>query len=122
MGFDKFIERITVIDTAVFTIFMVIIGGTVFHALGFLISIPVIGLAVLAIHEMTSDGYRCMKDAMEQRKRQPYYNDKFEDDWKQMLKDARTRYISSIILAIIWNICVYIVVTMNLLIKLDIYI
>lgn len=112
IGFDKFIEKMTLVDTAVCTIFMVILGGTVLNALYVLVSLPVTGLAVLAIHERGSDEYRCLKEAMKQRKREPYF------DWKQMWKEVRTRYISSVILAIIWNICLYIVMAVFLMMKL----
>lgn len=101
----------TLVDTAVSTIFMVILGGTVLNALYVLVSLPVTRLVVL-VHERGSDEYWCLKEAMKQRKREPYF------DWKQMWKEVRTRYISSVILAIIWNICLYIVMAVFLMMKL----
>lgn len=112
MGFDKFIEKMTVINTAVFTVCMIILGGTIMNALYILVSVPIFGLLVLAIHEGRSGEYRCLKDAMKERNRIPYF------DWKQMLKEVRRGYIASIFLAIVWNIALYVIGVIYLLMKL----
>lgn len=115
MGFDKVIEKMTIIDTAVLTLWLVFTGSTLLNALGVLVSIPVVGLAVLAIHEIVSDEYGCVKEAMKKRKRVP----RLEDDWKQMLRDARTRYILCIVLAVIWNISAFIIIFLSLMRKFN---
>lgn len=93
---------------------MIVVGATPLNILAVLVTIPMMGLAVLAAHERGHVEYRHVKKSIEENKKlkqKPPY------DLTEVLKENRTQYIGSIILAIIWNISAYIVMTLSVLMK-----
>ena len=57
-GFDKFLDRMTIIVTIIFTIFVIIKIGNLWIGLHSLIISPMTGLFVLATYENCAAGYR----------------------------------------------------------------
>lgn len=111
MTFDKLLEKMTIIDTIIFVIFLSILGGSLWNMVKVLVSVPVFGLAVLAVHQGKSAEYECIKNALE-KERKSLQKQGLYTGLKQALKGIRLNYLFSVILVIIWNIGIFIIMAL----------
>lgn len=112
MGFDKFVEKSTLVDTALLTIVWIIVADcSLWNAFCLLLTLPVVGIAVIAIYQMRTEQYRILQDVMKDEKRLDYVN------WEILLKEERRKHVYSLVLVIIWNIATWILIILSLMVK-----
>lgn len=134
VGFDKFLETMTIIVTIIFTIFMMVIIDNLWITLRSLILIPIIGLFVIATYQYCIAEYRksmeqygklleyhreILERARRQKHKTSYYDFKkrVEKIRSKELRKIRTGYISSVLVVIMWNIMAFTIMTLFLMKK-----
>ena len=128
-GFDKFLDRMTIIVTIIFTIFVIIKIGNLWIGLHSLIISPITGLFVLATYENCAAGYRrsmeqyrkvlesdreMLERARRQKLKKSYHDFKkrVEKIRSKELREIRWKYIYCVIMVIMWNITEFIIMAL----------
>ncbi len=112
MGFNKFIETMTIIDTVIFTIsttFILIMSGNLWIAINIIVFPPLCGLMLLSFYGVNCDEYKHEKDLLEKsQERYPYH------DFRKDFRKIRWGYIESVIIVIAWNIFLFVIIILFL--------
>ncbi|ADV44691.1 hypothetical protein Bache_2747 [Bacteroides helcogenes P 36-108] len=133
-GFDKSLERMTIIVTIIFTIFVIIRIGDLWIGLHILVISPMTGLFVLATYEYCAAEYRrsmeqyrkvlesdrgILERARRRNLKKTYHDFKkrVEKIRSKELREIRWKYIFCVIIVIMWNITEFIIMALFLMDK-----
>ena len=96
----KLVERFSLTNATIMTIFFAIHSDSLWTAFCTIVTVPVIGIAMMAMYESSANGYtELMKNLTEKKKKEMFYI-----RWDEVIKDARKDYLWGVIGSIILNI------------------
>ena len=96
----KLVERFTLTNTTIMTIFFAIHSNSLWTAFCIIVTLPVIGLAMMAMYESSANDYtELMKNLTEKDKKAMSYV-----PWDKVIKEARNRYLMGLIGIMFCNI------------------
>ena len=96
----KFIKRFTLTNTTIMTIFFAIHSNSLWTAFCIIVTLPVIGIAMMAMYESSANDYtELMKNLTEKDKKAMSYV-----PWDKVIKEARNRYLMGLIGIMFCNI------------------
>ena len=96
----KLVERFTLTNTTIMTILFVIQCNSLWHAFCIIVTLPVIGIAMMAMYESSANDYtELMKNLTEKDKKAMSYV-----PWDKVIKEARNRYLMGLIGIMFCNI------------------
>lgn len=96
----KLVERFTLTNTAIMTIFFAIHSDSLWTAFCIIVTAPVIGIAMMAMYESSANDYtELMKNLTEKDKKAMSYV-----PWDKVIKEARNRYLIGLIGIMFCNI------------------
>lgn len=96
----KLVERFTLTNTTIMTIFFAIHSDSLWTAFCIIVTVPVIGIAMMAMYESSANDYtELMKNLTEKDKKAMSYV-----PWDKVIKEARNRYLIGLIGIMFCNI------------------
>ena len=96
----KLVERFTLTNTTIMTIFFAIHSNSLWTAFCIIVTLPVIGIAMMAMYESSANDYtELMKNLTEKDKKAMSYV-----PWDKVIKEARNRYLMGLIGIMFCNI------------------
>ncbi|MBW9277611.1 hypothetical protein [Bacteroides fragilis] len=96
----KLVERFTLTNTTIMTIFFAIHSDSLWTAFCIIVTVPVIGIAMMAMYESSANGYtELMKNLTEKDKKAMS-----DVPWDKVIKEARNRYLMGLIGIMFCNI------------------
>ena len=96
----KLVERFTLTNTTIMTIFFAIHSNSLWTAFCIIVTLPVIGIAMMAMYESSANGYtELMKNLTEKDKKAMS-----DVPWDKVIKEARNRYLMGLIGIMFCNI------------------
>lgn len=96
----KLVERLTLTNTTIMTIFFAIHSDSLWTAFCIIVTVPVIGIAMMAMYESSANDYtELMKNLTEKDKKAMSYV-----PWDKVIKEARNRYLIGLIGIMFCNI------------------
>ena len=96
----KLVERFTLTNTTIMTIFFAIHSNSLWTEFCIIVTLPVIGIAMMAMYESSANDYtELMKNLTEKDKKAMSYV-----PWDKVIKEARNRYLMGLIGIMFCNI------------------
>ena len=96
----KLVERFTLTNTTIMTIFFAIHSNSLWTAFCIIVTLPVIGIAMMAMYESSANDYtELMKNLTEKDKKAMSYV-----PWDKVIKEVRNRYLMGLIGIMFCNI------------------
>ena len=89
----KLVERFSLTNATIMTIFFAIHSDSLWTAFCTIVTVPVIGIAMMAMYESSANGYtELMKNLTEKDKKAMS-----DVPWDKVIKEARNRYLMGLI-------------------------
>ena len=96
----KLVERFSLTNATIMTIFFAIHSDSLWTAFCTIVTVPVIGIAMMAMYESSANGYtELMKNLTEKDKKAM-----IDVPWDKVIKEARNRYLMGLIGIMFCNI------------------
>lgn len=96
----KLVERFSLTNATIMTIFFAIHSDSLWTAFCTIVTVPVIGIAMMAMYESSANGYtELMKNLTEKDKKAMS-----DVPWDKVIKEARNRYLMGLIGIMFCNI------------------
>lgn len=96
----KLVERFSLTNATIMTIFFAIHSDSLWTAFCIIVTVPVIGIAMMAMYESSANGYtELMKNLTEKDKKAMS-----DVPWDKVIKEARNRYLMGLIGIMFCNI------------------
>lgn len=96
----KLVERFSLTNATIMTIFFAIHSDSLWTAFCTIVTVPVIGIAMIAMYESSANGYtELMKNLTEKDKKAMS-----DVPWDKVIKEARNRYLMGLIGIMFCNI------------------
>lgn len=96
----KLVERFSLTNATIMTIFFAIHSDSLWTAFCTIVTVPVIGIAIMAMYESSANGYtELMKNLTEKDKKAMS-----DVPWDKVIKEARNRYLMGLIGIMFCNI------------------
>ena len=96
----KLVERFSLTNATIMTIFFAIHSDSLWTAFCTIVTVPVIGIAMMAMYESSANGYtELMKNLTEKDKKA-----RSDVPWDKVIKEARNRYLMGLIGIMFCNI------------------
>ena len=96
----KLVERFSLTNATIMTIFFAIHSDSLWTAFCTIVTVPVIGIAMMAMYESSANGYtELMKNLTEKDKKAMS-----DVPWDKVIKEARNRYLMGLIGIMLCNI------------------
>ena len=96
----KLVERFSLTNATIMTIFFAIHSDSLWTAFCTIVTVPVIGIAMMAMYESSANGYtELMKNLTEKDKKSMS-----DVPWDKVIKEARNRYLMGLIGIMFCNI------------------
>ena len=98
----KLVERFSLTNATIMTIFFAIHSDSLWTAFCTIVTVPVIGIAMMAMYESSANGYtELMKNLTEKDKKAMS-----DVPWDKVIKEARNRYLMGLIGIMFCNILI----------------
>lgn len=96
----KLVKKFSITNTTILTILFAINSDSIWTAFCFIVTLPVIGICMIAMYECYAYGYtELMKNLTEKDKKEMSYV-----PWDRVIKEERKKYLSVLISVIFCNI------------------
>lgn len=96
----KLVERFSLTNATIMTIFFAVHSDSLWTAFCTIVTVPVIGIAMMAMYESSANGYtELMKNLTEKDKKAMS-----DVPWDKVIKEARNRYLMGLIGIMFCNI------------------
>lgn len=95
----KLVERFTLTNTTIMTIFVAVHSDSLWHAFCIIATLPVIGIGMIAMYEYYAHEYTALKNLTEKDKKAMS-----DVPWDKLIKEERKRYLMGLIGIMFCNI------------------